>query len=234
MKFFVILGMLGALTAQAGGKQVLFGDKVSVGAGYARSYLELNDADELVALGMAFSEGALERLPHHDASFLLPLPKGTNIPFQHVTMDWNPHGHEPDHVYTVPHFDFHFYLLSHEARKQISCQGEDTAVCLKKPADGLIPPGYVPAPTGVPQMGWHWVDPTSHEFHGKPFSATFIYGYYNGELAFIEPMITLDFLKARTRHARPFARPAIDPGFSLNSWSVGFDRGLYRVELRTF
>lgn len=233
MKRFVFLGMICALTAQAGGNQTLWGNKVAVGNGYARTYVELNDADEMVAIGYSFSEAALANLPHHDTSFELPLPKGTSLPFAHITMDWNPHGHEPNHIYTIPHFDFHFYYISAEAKRRITCQGEDRAVCLKKPADSLLPPGYVPAPEGVPAMGWHWVDVNSHEFHGKPFSATFIWGYYNGELAFVEPMITLDFLRAKTRVQNRLARPAADPGFTFNTWTVGEARGVYKVELRT-
>ena len=42
-------------------------------------------------------------------------------------------------------------------------------------------------------MGWHWIDPLSPEFTGQPFSKTYIYGYYGGELSFVEPMITLAY-----------------------------------------
>ncbi len=48
---------------------------------------------------------------------------------------------------------------------------------------------------GVPQMGAHWVDVTSPELNGSTFAQTFIYGSYDGQVNFYEPMITLDFLK---------------------------------------
>jgi hypothetical protein len=34
-------------------------------------------------------------------------------------LDWNPRGHIPDGVYTVPHFDVHFYLITREQREEI-------------------------------------------------------------------------------------------------------------------
>lgn len=44
-------------------------------------------------------------------------------------------------------------------------------------------------------MGWHWVDSASPEFHGQPFTSTFVYGYYNGKMNFLEPMADLSFLE---------------------------------------
>ncbi|MEP6495442.1 MAG: hypothetical protein ABJF01_22335 [bacterium] len=39
--------------------------------------------------------------------------------FDHVVLDWNPAGHEPEHVYTLPHFDFHFYSVSEAEQMKI-------------------------------------------------------------------------------------------------------------------
>lgn len=43
-------------------------------------------------------------------------------------------------------------------------------------------------------MGAHWIDPTSPEFNGQPFTMTFIYGSYDGHFTFAEPMVSRDFL----------------------------------------
>ena len=32
-------------------------------------------------------------------------------PYRFMMLDWNPQGHQPPGVYTVPHFDFHFYMV---------------------------------------------------------------------------------------------------------------------------
>ena len=37
-------------------------------------------------------------------------------------------------------------------------------------------------------MGVHAVNPSAPEFHNQPFTATFLYGYYNKQQTFIEPM----------------------------------------------
>lgn len=44
-------------------------------------------------------------------------------------------------------------------------------------------------------MGTHWISRNAPElFSGAPFTSTFIYGTHNNEIAFIEPMVTLDML----------------------------------------
>jgi len=57
-------------------------------------------------------------------------------------------------------------------------------------------------------MGSHWVDATSSELNGKPFTETFIYGSFNGEVTFYEPMITLEFLKNQKKYERAIPVPA--------------------------
>ncbi len=45
-------------------------------------------------------------------------------------------------------------------------------------------------------MGAHWVDPTSPEFTGAGFSRTFLYGFWDGHMNFLEPMITKAFIES--------------------------------------
>ncbi|NJW55404.1 hypothetical protein, partial [Salinimicrobium oceani] len=49
----------------------------------------------------------------------------------------------------------------------------------------------------VPYMGVHWLDSSSPEipFNQGNFTHTFIYGTYNSEVVFLEPMITVDYLR---------------------------------------
>jgi hypothetical protein len=62
-------------------------------------------------------------------------------------MDWEPHGHPPPGVYDVPHFDFHFYMITPEERAGIdgSTGGQD-------PAAEFVPAHYVSGVDVVPQM----------------------------------------------------------------------------------
>ena len=68
---------------------------------------------------------------------------------------------------------------------------------------------YIAAKTNcVPAMGKHWVDVTSPEFSGAPFTQTFIYGSYDGKVTFYEPMITEDFIRNNPSFERSIPQPA--------------------------
>ena len=59
-----------------------------------------------------------------------------------------------------------------------------------------LPSGYIDVGAVVPRMGNHLLDSQSPELKDSlPFTSTFIYGAYEGELIFWEPMITTDVLK---------------------------------------
>ena len=60
-------------------------------------------------------ETALENLPADLTQYVLELPanKGKNF-YTHVLIDWNPKGHEPAHIYDLPHFDIHFYTSTQQ------------------------------------------------------------------------------------------------------------------------
>ncbi len=75
------------------------------------------------------------------------------------------------------------------------------------PAPDYLPEHYFNPGGGVPQMGTHWVDLTSPEFNGQPFTQTFIYGSYDGKITFHEPMITLEFLKNSSDFERDIPQP---------------------------
>ena len=53
-----------------------------------------------------------------------------------------------------------------------------------------MPAGYSNAGSVVPYMGNHLINLSSPDFTGNPFTRTFLYGVYDGQLTFVEPMIT--------------------------------------------
>jgi hypothetical protein len=59
----------------------------------------------------------------------------------------------------------------------------------------------------APQMGNQLVDPGAPEFHGAPFTRTFIYGAYDGRITFFEPMITTASLMATPHECTPVKLP---------------------------
>lgn len=179
---------------KADGTRTFYGPTVEVGDGVARAWVKENLEGNPIEVGLNLSAKALENLPHEHAGFVLPFHpnKGKRF-YDHVLLGWEPEGHEPDSVYTIPHFDIHFYFTSVEDREIIEGQIEPDVM----PAGEYIPQDYVMLPGIVPQMGAHWADATAPELPwngGALFTHTFIWGSYNGEFTFMEPMITRDFL----------------------------------------
>ena len=173
------------------------GDAQDIGEGIAVAYVEAEDGTP-TAVGVMIEERMLSTLPQHDQEVDLNLPTTIDhAPYTHVNFGWNPHGHEPAQVYDVPHFDIHFYLISESERDAINPTDPDFATKAARMPDALhIPTGYIQTPGAVPRMGAHWVDPTSPEFTPAGFSRTFIYGFWNGQMNFLEPMITKTFLES--------------------------------------
>ncbi|UYG08331.1 hypothetical protein [Halomonas sp. M4R1S46] len=93
----------------------------------------------------------------------------------------------------------------------------------------------IPPDSAVERMGVHGIDADSEEFHGQPFTRTFVYGYDAGRLIFLEPMIALDYLRSRPDATLPVKTPAAytNPGYYLGHYRVAYAPATdeYRVEL---
>lgn len=122
----------------------------------------------------------------------------TDIPFTYVLANWNPHGHVPPGVWDTAHFDVHFYLNDNAERLAIrpgSCP--QLTHCDDYPLGKILPdpkyrhPDYVDLDAVEPGMGQHLIDSTTPELNGGDFTSTFIYGSWNGEITFLEPMVAL-------------------------------------------
>jgi len=219
-----------------------YGPVKVVGNGTARTWIKMSDDAKPVAVGISVSEGALDGLPEGPALYILEMPKQMSSSlYQLVTLDWNPAGHEPAEIYTHPHFDMHFYMITDAERKAIPGGPHPHTPAFM---ENYIPANYItgfPEPNmggAVPEMGVHWVDVTSSEFHGHDFTKTFIYGSYNNEVTFHEPMITVAYLKglaadARESAAVPQPLKVQRTGYHPTSYTVAYDAipGEYIVSL---
>jgi hypothetical protein len=197
---------------QADQFNTFYGPQVHMGNGKARSFFTISHTGVPQELGIEMTEGVFSGISedHALASFVLPLHHKAQdaTPFEHVYMNWNANGHPPFAIFGVPHFDFHFYTTSSASRMAIP---EYT------PTPGnlfdILPPvpyrpaGFVPTPGGEPQMGKHWVD-VVHPVAPGTFTHTMIYGSYNGQLTFVEPMITRAFLQSGATVSVPYGQPA--------------------------
>lgn len=145
--------------------------------------------------------------PWHE--WVIPLPDEVasreDIPFKWSLMNWNPTGHIPPGIYDSPHFDVHFYIAPIEDVLAIEpgpCGPEFVRCDQYEIARRPLPPNYMPADyqdveAVAPAMGNHLIDLTSAEFHGQPFTRTWIYGIYDGEVTYYEEMVALDYLRSR-------------------------------------
>ncbi|HZA98330.1 MAG TPA: hypothetical protein VE399_06100 [Gemmatimonadales bacterium] len=150
-----------------------------------------------------------------DEERLLDLPAGVGdkLPFRWISVNWNAHGHIPP--YNRPHFDFHFHTGPREQIEAIApgrC-GElvdcgDFKRASHPVAARYLPSGYIDVGAVVPRMGNHLLDSQSPELKDSlPFTSTFIYGAWEGELIFWEPMITLDFLRNTAQACMKIPQP---------------------------
>ncbi len=202
-----------------------YGPAQPLGNGVARSMVTMTHSGEPVAIGVKISEKALERLPDHMQVLTLKLPNKTEgLAIDHVDLDWNPHGHDPLIFYSAPHFDIHFYMVSPEEKMQFTDPEKGVAVPL--PPEDYWPANYVPTGELVPQMGMHWINLLAPEFNGGEFSHTFIYGSYDAQFVFYEPMITMEHLRDRINGTYDIAQPKIfqRPGFYYpTTYSITYD-----------
>lgn len=160
-----------------------------------------------------------------DYELTFMLPKGRTqqlLPFKWVGLNWNPHGHPhpAPAAYAEPHFDFHFYLADRASVKQlrpgtcgelIDC--EDFKKAIKPVAQKYIHPDHINVGAAVPDMGNHLIDSKAPELApGGKFTHTFIYGAYDGQITFYEPMITHAYLLSGPNTCVPIKQP--------NAWAT--------------
>lgn len=209
-----------------------------LGDGAISAFVSRSEAGP-VFLGVVFPGDALDGLPSavsdgryditgadgavvwhccgHETAIDLPELAKTTTAFEHVVLNWNPHGHMPEGVYHAPHFDLHFYTISSEARLAIATPSAE-AMCeipgpggapVRAPLDcptleramaplpaDMTPPDYASVGAVEPAMGNHLIDFGSPEFSEAGFSKTWIFGTFGGDLTFWEPMVTKAYLES--------------------------------------
>jgi len=237
-----------------------YGTPQKVGNGTVRTYIVRDQkiAGRPLEVGVALSEQAMEGLPAPVNSpdpmanmhmYTLDLPAQNPTQYKFVQFDWNPKGHEPEGVYTFPHFDFHFYTVPVEVRNSILPSDPNYATkAANYPAPEFVAPFYIDAATAsggapasavtVPMMGLHWLDVRSPELQklaGNPagyrdFTKTFIYGTWDGQFIFDEPMITRAYILEKKTATDPAAVDEIIPVPVAAKYSpAGFYPSAYRI-----
>lgn len=177
-------------------------------------------------------EGEMVFPPPSIGRVALPEEVATATGFDHLGMNWEPHGHPPG-LFLTPHFDFHFYTIDPERVEAIDC------VDLSKPAETA--PGYTLPDIEIPElgelvglcvpsMGMHAMLETELD-DTVPFGASMILGYYEQGLIFLEPMIA----QAKLGEAMSFTMdvPTVQaPGAGVK-WPASFE-AVYDEAARTY
>lgn len=212
-----------------------------------------------------FDKGGDDRIDLHKEGAVghervLDLPprfrRTVDTPFEWSLTNWNPEGHIPLGVYNVPHFDFRFYIQPLTERNQIrpgpcpvltNC--DDYARAKLPVPQRYYPPDFRDVDAVEPAMGNHLIDPTAPEFHGRPFTHTWIYGTYDGEITFYEAMITkkwfddqrsgsTDTTDTTGDRCAPFKQPEAwqRPGWYPTTYCIAYreNRDDYTVALTDF
>lgn len=206
-----------------------FSAEQNIGDGKAKLFVTRNAEGDPTEVGIRISESALTNLP--DTMMMLGfdmISEGSETIFKHVTLDWNPHGHEPAMIFDVPHFDMHFYTMTPaELMTNISPSDPDWATKeANMPAAQYVPADYfVPPPVAaVPMMGVHWIDSTSGLMPGS-FTEVMIYGSWDGKFHFVEPMMTTAWLATKPSIEKDLklSQAYQTTGYWPTTYSVDFD-----------
>ncbi len=215
-----------------------FGPSITMGNGTARSYVVLTADGVPVSVGVSLSETALTGLPSVGTAYVFALPSEAPVaPYKHAVINWSPTGHPPQGVFTVPHFDVHFYIITTEERVAILLtDAQFGAKTARLPSAEFVPSGYVNDRFAIPQMGVHWTDPSSPAFTGQPFTKEFIYGSWDGAFTFYEPTMAKSLLDAKpAMSVTPIKLPSryAKPGVYPTSYTIGYDSNAkeYRIEI---
>ena len=120
----------------------VYGPKKKLGNGFMQNYVIFDSDDIPVEIGVELEESLMDlsTLPQEYSDGKYDIIEATsrevgwfccghetelksfdgsrfdNIPFTHFVSNWNPQGHAPMGQFDVPHFDFHFYLISKQQR----------------------------------------------------------------------------------------------------------------------
>lgn len=237
------------------------GETIQMGDGELWSWLEVDENQNPSAIGLSFTASAMSHLPaeddpggiphadgnHPSFEYELSLPEAASTTaFKHIVVNWNPVGHHPDDFFGVPHFDFHFYIITPEERYQISAQNPaifnfpDKAYWAEDYLPAVAPPelaalGVVGSETD--RMGLHWYDPTSSPYNGElPFTETFFFGSHDQEFTFWEPMVNKSYLETLPNLTKDIKLPNAyaESGYYPTQYSINYDStsSIYSIVLK--
>ena len=199
----------------------------------AKPVVQLDAQKHPTVISLVIPAALIDALPKKRSEAVFPLAGAGLV--QTANLQFHPVGHEPVHVYDVPHFDVHFYTITEAVRGGIVPNAPAGKV---RPPKRLLPPNVIVAPGFVPGMGMHVIPKTQPEFTGGKFTVSPIIGYWNGDVAFFEVMFTKAWLAGKTSKTGAFPQPVSvkQHGYYPTKYSVKYDapENEYEVAISDF
>jgi hypothetical protein len=197
-----------------------FGPSQPMGNGTIKTFVTVDEAGAPSEVGLRLTRSTLDGLPQDTGlgqTLMLDFPdQAGGTAFDHVMLNWNAHGHEPEALFSKPHFDFHFDMVDMATIEGIKPDDPNYAAKAERlpdakylPESYVLPPGPPAAEQAVPGMGVHLVDgsDTSLVPGSYDFQQIIINGAWDGRYTFIEPMITRDYLLTQPTLEQPLKQP---------------------------
>ncbi len=256
-----VSGLIGTATAEPGRGEgfpppgrTQYTDPEPLGDGEVKAFFTDHPQNKWQYIGMELTaEAATISGTEYGKSLLVDIDFPGATEFEWLGLNWMPGGHGPPEVYGAPHFDIHFYLDTQEKIGAIDGVNfppdENNDPYDVEIPDDQFPPGYFRTEYVVPEMGEHLYDLNAPEWEetedgvpipsGEEFTHTFVWGHWDGNLNFFEPMITTEFFENLTDTiVSPISMPERlpGPGSYPTSYQVAYhqNRDTYTVTLKTF
>lgn len=211
------------------------GEEKPVGGGSGYSFVTLGADGVPTVVGITVTEEALTGLPPEEKKlfqFALP-PEARMTVFDHIELRYWSHGHDPQELFAIEHFDVIPFMISQDERDKITAVGEDLEHVLRVPEPDKLPVGHAQIPPvdefyAEPRYGTRYFDVENFlpvVMHEKPYTTTLFFGYYDAKVTFFEIPLTFPYLESHPDVSFPIVLPAaVDRhGYYPTQFSVRYD-----------
>ncbi|WP_336364704.1 hypothetical protein [Halalkalicoccus salilacus] len=159
----------------------------------------MNKAGKPTKLSIWMTKDAFEYLTNRSEGehFHLDFPEAPGLNYTFAGIDWNPEGHPPVGIWSVPHFDLHYFFVDEADVDAITAPGPLplVGVATYDIPEEQFPRHYVYEEPRfiVKNMGEHIYNENTPEFRpGGEFTHTYIYGVYDPSIDLDDPDGTVD------------------------------------------
>jgi hypothetical protein len=182
-----------------------YGESKPMGDDSIRSWIKTDLNGNPSSIGVTFPQSAFAKIESdQDTMFMMMLPmlSGSMLaaPFDHIEVNWSKKG-DPKPPYNVSYFDAHFFTVDEAAQSAVMAGVDNQTMMMDS---NYLPSGYKLDDMAEAMMGVHAIDTTDMD---NPFNHTAMYGFYHGDLYFIEPMFSKTYLDSKTTFSADIRQP---------------------------